>query len=47
MTSGFRPHGPAYVYLPIEGTTIEEYSMLLEIGEALGTEGMPPLIRPE
>ena len=36
----------ANIYVPVEATTIEEYSLLLEIGEQLGQDGMPKLILP-
>ena len=31
------------IYLPVAPTTIEEYSLLLKIGEQVGQEGMPAL----
>jgi len=39
-------HGtPANIYVGVTPTTVEEYRILREIGAALHTEGMPPLIQ--
>ena len=36
----------ANIYLPVEATTIEEYSILLKIGAIVGQADMPPLVLP-
>ncbi len=36
----------ANIYIPVEATTIEEYSLLLRLGDMLGQTGMPALILP-
>ena len=45
---GFGSCGPGFAnrYVPVEATTIEEYEILLRIGQALGEKDMPPLILP-
>jgi hypothetical protein len=37
----------ANIYLPVEPTTIEEYSILLKIGSIVGQADMPPLLLPK
>jgi hypothetical protein len=37
----------ANIYLPVEPTTIEEYSILLKIGAIIGQTDMPPLFVPK
>jgi len=40
-------HGvPANIYVTVTPTTVEEYRILLEIGAALHTAGMPVLVQP-
>jgi hypothetical protein len=48
-TSGLGdPHGPKWVFEKVQLTTIEEYKILLKIGEALGVKDkMPELILPD
>jgi hypothetical protein len=38
--------GPAYIAVDVKPTTIEEYEILLKIGEQLGVKGMPRLVVP-
>lgn len=40
------PEGPAYIMVDVEPTTIEEYGILLKIGQQLGVKNMPELIVP-
>ena len=48
QTSGFlNPHGPANIYVSVQPTTIEEYKILLKIGDRLGIKGMPDLVEPD
>jgi hypothetical protein len=46
--SWWGPHNlsPAYIFKSVAPTTIEEYRILLEIGAALETNNMPPLVLP-
>jgi len=39
-------HGTKYVYVQIPPTTVEEYQILLRIGEQLGVKDMPPIVKP-
>ena len=39
-------HGPAFIFLKVDATTVEEYEILRRIGAALHVEGMPDLIIP-
>ena len=41
------PHGPKLIRVVVEPTTVEEYQILLRIGEKLGTKDMPPLVIPK
>ena len=45
---GFGSCGPGFAnrYVPVEPTSIEEYELLLKIGAALKTKGMPALLLP-
>jgi hypothetical protein len=46
-TSGFlRPHGPANIYIDVAPTSIEEYEILLRLGQVLKVDDMPPLRLP-
>jgi hypothetical protein len=40
------PHGPRLVRVVVEPSTLEEYQILLRIGEQLQTTNMPPLVTP-
>src|ERR1041384_3742043 len=46
---GFGSCGPGLAnrYVAVEPTTIEEYEILLRIGQALGEKDMPPLVLPQ
>ena len=46
---GFGSCGPGFAnrYVAVEPTTIEEYEILLRIGQALGEKDMPPLLLPQ
>jgi hypothetical protein len=40
-------HGsPANIYVTVSPTTVEEYRLLLELGKAIGEQGMPDIILP-
>lgn len=39
-------YGPSLIVVNVAPTTVEEYQVLLRIGEQLGTKNMPPLITP-
>jgi hypothetical protein len=41
---GFGPHGTYSAEVPVRPTTIEEYSLLLYIGDALGAPPMPDVL---
>lgn len=46
-TSGLGdPHGPHNIYTDVDPTTIEEYQLLLRLGEILKEKNMPELILP-
>ena len=46
--AGWSPaHGRRFLYVPVDPTTVEEYQILLRIGDELGAKGMPPLVTPE
>lgn len=40
------PHGSSFISVKVDPTTIEEYQILLGIGDQLGTKNMPPLVTP-
>jgi hypothetical protein len=42
----FSPHGPVLISVRVKPTTVEEYRILLRIGNALGAKGMPELVTP-
>jgi hypothetical protein len=45
--SWWGPHGsPANIYVTVAPTTVEEYKLLIELGEAVGQRDMPQLILP-
>ena len=44
---GTRGPGFAEIYVAIEPTTIEEYEILLRMGQLLGEKNMPPIIVPQ
>lgn len=46
VDESWSPHGPSFIYVEVPPTTVEQYQILLGIGEQLGTKGMPPLITP-
>jgi len=39
-------HGRSFIYVKVKPTTVEEYQILLRIGEKLGTKNMPLLVTP-
>ena len=41
------PHGPGLIRVAVEPTTVEEYQILLRIGDKLGTKDMPSIATPE
>ncbi len=45
--TSWSPHGPAFIGVKVHPTTIEQYQILLRIGEQLGTKDMPQLVLPE
>lgn len=46
VDESWSPHGPAFISVNVDPTTIEQYQILLGIGEQLGTKDMPPLVTP-
>jgi hypothetical protein len=46
LDKNWSPHGPSLISVAVEPTTIEEYQILLKVGEQLGTKNMPPLVTP-
>jgi hypothetical protein len=47
LDKSWSPHGPSRICVEVAPTTIEEYQILRELGEELGTKNMPPLLIPE
>jgi hypothetical protein len=45
--SRFHAHGPAFVFVDVAPTSVEEYQILLRIGEQLGAKDMPSLVVPK
>lgn len=49
-TGVYAPWSPAqgrsFIYVKVDPTTVEQYQILLRIGEQLGTKGMPLLVTP-
>jgi hypothetical protein len=43
LDKGWSPHGPAYIFVDVFPTTVEEYQILLGIGDQLRVTNMPPL----
>jgi len=43
---GWWRHGPAFISVNVDPTTVEEYQILLRIGAQLGTKDMPELVVP-
>jgi hypothetical protein len=46
VDESWSPHGPSFISVSVPPTTIEEYRILLGIGEKLGTKSMPRLVTP-
>jgi hypothetical protein len=46
VDQSWSPHGPSLIEVNVDPTTIEEYQILLHIGEQVGTKDMPPLVIP-
>jgi hypothetical protein len=46
LDKSWSPHGPALIFVKVDPTTIEQYQILLGIGEQLGTKDMPQLVTP-
>jgi hypothetical protein len=46
VNESWSPHGTSFTSVKVEATTIEEYEILVGIGEQLGAKGMPPLAVP-
>ncbi|MGH7979530.1 MAG: hypothetical protein ACREE6_09150 [Limisphaerales bacterium] len=46
VDESWSPHGPALISVNVEPTTIEQYQILLAIGQQLGVTNMPPLETP-
>lgn len=42
----YSPHGPSLIFVEVPPTTIEQYQILLRIGQQLGITNMPPLVVP-
>jgi hypothetical protein len=42
----FSAHGPSFIFVRVEPTTVEEYQILRAIGEQLGVKDMPPVETP-
>jgi hypothetical protein len=40
------PHGPSFISVSVDPTTVEQYEILLRIGRELGIDDMPPLVTP-
>jgi hypothetical protein len=46
LDKSWSPHGSSFIFVDVEPTTIEQYQILVGIGEQLGTKDMPQLITP-
>jgi len=46
LDKSWSPHGPSLIFVEVPPTTIEQYQILLGIGQQLGTTNMPPLVTP-
>jgi hypothetical protein len=46
VDESWSPHGPSFIFVKVPPTTIEQYQILIRIGEALGVKDMPPLVKP-
>jgi len=46
LDKSWSPHGPSLIFVTVEPSTIEEYQILLKVGEQLGTKNMSPLVTP-
>jgi hypothetical protein len=46
LDESWSPHGPSLIFVQVDPTTVEQYQILLGIGEQLGTKNMPQLITP-
>jgi len=46
LDEGWSPHGPSFIYVEVPPTTIEQYQILLGIGQQIRTKDMPPLVTP-
>jgi hypothetical protein len=46
VDESWSPHGPSFIGVKVDPTTVEEYQILLGIGAQLGTKDMPPLVTP-
>ncbi|MGA3266720.1 MAG: hypothetical protein ABSE16_07855 [Verrucomicrobiota bacterium] len=46
VDESWSPHGPSFIFVEVPPTTIEQYQILLGIGQQLGVTNMPPLVVP-
>jgi hypothetical protein len=46
LDKSWSPHGPSFIFMAVPPTTIEQYQILLGIGQQLGTANLPPLVTP-
>jgi len=46
LDQSLSPHGPSLIFVEVPPTTIEQYRILLGIGEELGAKEMPLLVAP-
>jgi hypothetical protein len=46
LDESWSPHGPSLIFVEVPPTTIEQYQILLGIGQQLGVTNMPPLVTP-
>jgi hypothetical protein len=46
VDESWSPHGPAFIFVNVDPTTIEQYQILLGIGQQLRMTNMPPLVTP-
>jgi hypothetical protein len=46
VDESWSPHGPALICASVDPTTIEQYQILLKVGENLGAKDMPSLVTP-
>jgi len=46
LDESWSPHGPSFIYVEVPPTTIEQYQILLGIGQQLGVTNMPSLVVP-